>query len=138
MIKDLIFGKTILPGLKNGMDAMTQRQKAIADNTANAQTPGYRRKVVDFESKLQAAVGQPHRLNMTLTDSAHLAGKLDLSQVRPQMREADPRQDGEGSEQVVMEQEMSDLAQTQIKFEAAVKLAQARFEGLKAAIRGSR
>ncbi len=138
MIKDLIFGKTMLPGLGIGMNAMTQRQKAVADNTANAQTPGYHRKVVDFENKLRAAVNRPHQLSLTLTEPGHINGQMKFAAVRPHMREADPKMDGAGADQVVMEQEMSSLAETQIRFEASVKLAQTQFEMLKMAIRGSR
>lgn len=138
MIKDLIFGKTMLPGLGAGLDAMALRQKAIADNTANAQTPGYRRKVVDFENKLQEAVNRPHRTVLERTDDRHLSGRADLRLLRPNLRQADPAVDGPGSDQVVMEQEMSSLAETQIKFEAEAKLTQIQFEMLKMAIRGSR
>lgn len=37
------------------LDALSLRQQAIAANLANASTPGYRRRIVDFEEVLRAA-----------------------------------------------------------------------------------
>jgi len=37
------------------LDALSLRQQAIAANLANASTPGYRRRVVDFEEAMRAA-----------------------------------------------------------------------------------
>jgi flagellar basal-body rod protein FlgB len=139
MIKDLIFGKTMLPALHAGMDAMTQRQKAIADNVANAQTPGYKRKVVDFEDKLKTAMSTPFRTSLERTDLHHLSGRQGhLGVARPHLREADPKVDGPDANVVEMEHEMSSLAETQIRFEAETKLVRTQFELLKMAIKGAR
>ena len=139
MIKDLIFGKTMLPALHAGMDAMAQRQKAIADNIANAQTPGYKRKVVDFEDKLKTALRSPFRGCVESTALNHLSGRQGpLNVARPHLREADPKLDGPDANVVEMEHEMSSLAETQLRFEAEVKLARTQFEMLNMAIKGSR
>ncbi len=42
--------------LTAGMRGVSARQKAIADNIANVQTPGYRRKTVQFEQALARAI----------------------------------------------------------------------------------
>lgn len=39
------------------LDALSLRQQAIASNLANASTPGYRRRYVEFEDVLRAARG---------------------------------------------------------------------------------
>ena len=41
--------------LKTALDAYALRQKAIASNVANIDTPGYKRLEVPFESQLQKA-----------------------------------------------------------------------------------
>ena len=38
--------------LNKSMDALWQRERVIADNIANATTPGYKRKVLSFEEEL--------------------------------------------------------------------------------------
>jgi len=139
MIKDLIFAKTQLPWLAQGMTALTRRQQSVATNLANAQTPGYRRQVVDFESDLARELHKgTTRGALVRTDPRHLGGGLDIRQVQSRVREADPQVDGPEAQTVVAEQEMSDLAQSQISFEAQVKLAHTQFEMLKMAIRGTR
>jgi flagellar basal-body rod protein FlgB len=50
-----IFDTTQL-ALAAAMSGSAQRQNAIADNIANVDTPGYRRKDVDFHSALQGAM----------------------------------------------------------------------------------
>lgn len=42
--------------LRSALDGLALRQRAIADNVANLQTPGYHAHVVEFEGALEAAV----------------------------------------------------------------------------------
>ena len=43
--------------LERYMDLLSARQKLVASNIANADTPGYRTKDINFESELHAALG---------------------------------------------------------------------------------
>jgi flagellar basal-body rod protein FlgB len=43
--------------LEHYMDLLSVRQKLVASNIANADTPGYHTKDIDFESEYQAAIG---------------------------------------------------------------------------------
>lgn len=138
MLKDILFGRTAVPWLAKGMDAMANRQKAVADNIANAQSPGYKRKVVAFEEKLQNVLKSQERERLVRTDPRHLKPQIPWSRLNPVFRDADERKDGPGAEEVAVEREMSDLAQTQLKFEAEVKLTHTQLEMLKMAIRGTR
>jgi flagellar basal-body rod protein FlgB len=42
--------------LNTALDGIAQRQRVIADNIANVDTPGYRAVSVDFETSLRAAI----------------------------------------------------------------------------------
>ena len=42
--------------LHSALDGLALRQRVIADNIANVDTPGFRATSVDFESSLQAAI----------------------------------------------------------------------------------
>ncbi len=42
--------------LHTALDAISLRQRVIADNIANVDTPGYRATTVDFEASLRAAI----------------------------------------------------------------------------------
>jgi flagellar basal-body rod protein FlgB len=43
--------------LSTALDGVSLRQRVIADNIANVDTPGFRASSVDFETQLQAAIG---------------------------------------------------------------------------------
>jgi flagellar basal-body rod protein FlgB len=45
--------------LEHYMDLLSARQKIVASNVANADTPGYRTKDLDFQAELQAACSSP-------------------------------------------------------------------------------
>jgi flagellar basal-body rod protein FlgB len=136
MIKELLFGRTPVPLLGKGLDALHQRQKAVATNIANANSPGFTRRVVDFESELRGALVK-RRVSVERTHPDHLPGRNRLEGITPFLRPASDPKDGAGAEQVVVEREMADLAQTQLKYEAEAKLARSYFELLKMAIRGT-
>lgn len=42
--------------MEKALDAMWQRWRTISDNVTNATTPGYKRKVVNFEESLKVAL----------------------------------------------------------------------------------
>jgi len=44
--------------LERYMDLLSARQKLVASNIANADTPGYRTQDIDFEAEFQTALGQ--------------------------------------------------------------------------------
>lgn len=62
--------------LEGGLDASSLRQKALADNIANVDTPGFKRSDVDFDSVLQAALKNKDAGDITLkrTSSRHFPG----------------------------------------------------------------
>jgi len=136
-IKELLFTDTPLPALCRGLDASALRQKAEAQNIANAQTPGYKRRVVNFEEKLERAMKGMHT-ELLCTQPGHLGGKGDIGKVRPEMALANDKVNGPGSEEMNVEREMADLAKTQLQYEAEAKLAYKHFDLLKMAIRGSK
>jgi flagellar basal-body rod protein FlgB len=60
--------------LSSALDGIAQRQRVIADNIANVDTPGYRATSVDFETSLRAAIasgdpGAPIRPALLATDT---------------------------------------------------------------------
>jgi flagellar basal-body rod protein FlgB len=51
-----LFANQAYHDLKAALDLAAMRQVAIAQNIANADTPGYRRKIVSFDEELFAAI----------------------------------------------------------------------------------
>lgn len=136
MLKELLFGRTMVPLLGRGLDALSMRQKTVAQNIANAQSEGYKRREVTFENELRTVLSRKQE-DLFRTHPDHLPSQRDASRVHPSLRLADDLRDGPASEQVEIEREMTDLAQTQIKYEAEIKLARSQLDLLKMAIRGT-
>ena len=56
--------------LHSALNGVTLRQRTIADNIANVDTPGFRASSVDFESSLRAAIADGSALAAPVTASA--------------------------------------------------------------------
>lgn len=56
--------------LGSALDGIALRQRVIADNIANVDTPGYRASSVDFESSLRAAISSGDASDVTPTLTA--------------------------------------------------------------------
>jgi len=112
------------------------RQKAIANNVANVNTPGYKRIEVSFEGELQKAL-DPNRLQGARTDAGHMEiGKPNLLSLHPKAyRPEDPTLAGQINN-VDIDMEMAKLAENQILFSAGVKFLQDRVSTIRSAIQG--
>ncbi len=53
-----VFESVTVSALTSALNGLSQRQRAIADNIANINTPGYQAKRVAFEDALAASVAQ--------------------------------------------------------------------------------
>jgi len=90
----------------SGMEAQSQRLRHVSENIANADTPGYRRKTVDFREAAQIGQGSGHvttgpvrldpRALPQIYDPAHpladLTGHYDGSNVDLVVEIADARE----------------------------------------------
>lgn len=92
------------------LDAAVLRQQAIAQNIANANTPGYQRLGVSFESRLAA-----------LTNSAgqvRAPAAAELAAYHPRLEPAAP---DHGGQAVSLDEEMAQLSQTTLHHQALLK-----------------
>ncbi|MBU0508390.1 flagellar basal body rod protein FlgB [bacterium] len=123
--------------LKKNLDAQAARQRAHAQNIANAETPGYRRVAVDFESELKEVLDQESSGALRTTNPRHLrSGASSLEEIQPKFRTEPLPEDGNGVNGVDMDQEMAEMAETQLRYLASLELLKRRYTGLKSAIRG--
>jgi flagellar basal-body rod protein FlgB len=96
------------------------RQTALAQNLANANTPGYQRKDVDFESSLRAAMADG-----TSPDSLQFGVTTDPSS---------PMQPDGNS--VDIDVKSSKLAENGLNYESLVSVSKGRIEILQSAVGG--
>jgi flagellar basal-body rod protein FlgB len=70
--------------LERAMAGAAMRHTAIASNLANVNTPGYRRRDVDFHGALQQAMqrdGDPHRASFAVVEDPSAPTRADGSSV---------------------------------------------------------
>ncbi len=134
MFSELLFNKTDLPVVTRSLDAAMLRSRAIANNIANVNTPGFRRTEVSFENELRQALDQTS-LQGTQTDTRHLTlGRADVSGVAPKAYLPDDPTQPSGINNVDIDNEMAKLAETQIQYNYGIKFGQEIFKKLNAAI----
>jgi flagellar basal-body rod protein FlgB len=120
-IRGYLFGGDTRQMAYKALDASTLRAKAIAENLANVQTPGYKRKEVDFEEQLRNALKS--KLEAARDQPGHMpAGKgIDLAQIRPYVFEAkDTSLPGEVNN-VDVDMEAAKLAENQLYYSFLIK-----------------
>jgi len=137
----VIFSKAIsrhtsAPAVRLSLDASAMRQKAIANNIANVNTPGYQRIEVSFEDELKKALN-PQQLLGAQTQTGHMSiGRPTLDKLQPQAyRPNDPTLPGQVNN-VDIDMEMAKLAENQILFNAGVKFLTDRSSVIRSAISG--
>ncbi len=129
--------ETILPLLNRSMDAFTMRQKAIANNVANAETPGYQRVEVEFEEHLREVL-RKHDQVLNRTDPDHLPDPREVENIRVVMRDVPlSESDGSGINGVDIDQEMASLAKALLAFRFSSRMTRNEFDLLRKAITGN-
>jgi flagellar basal-body rod protein FlgB len=109
-------------GLERAISGAAQRQNALAANLANANTPNYKPRDVDFHSALQAAFATGERQRVATT------GFTQTTQ------DGVMRPDGSG---IDIDVESAKMAQNGLEYQALVQVARGRIDIIEAAM-GSR
>lgn len=99
------------------------RHELITANLANAETPGYKAKVLDFEQALSNAIDSDNQLKMNGGNEKHFAvGGGGFSMLAPEIYD-DPNGDpGVDGNTVDAEKEIVKMNDNEIMFEATVQL----------------
>ncbi|NLK51253.1 MAG: flagellar basal body rod protein FlgB [Syntrophomonadaceae bacterium] len=71
--------------LERGLDASTLRQRVLANNLANVETPNFKRSEVSFEEELKKAQAQKANLALVRTHPRHRPNFSLLKEVRPRI-----------------------------------------------------
>ncbi|MDI3257220.1 MAG: flagellar basal body rod protein FlgB [Kyrpidia sp.] len=132
-----LFSTGAMQWLPQALDATALRQKLIADNVANVDTPGYHRQDVRFEDVFAQALGRPAPLVGRRTDPRHLViGPPPLSEVRPQVVTDDQTVYSTSGNNVDMDREMTVLAANQTEYLTLLQDVNLQFAMLRYAVNG--
>ena len=103
----------------------SERQRLIASNIANADTPGYVARDMDFAKTLRAATGAlPSAASLAATDGRHIgsaAAGLSGGRVASELLYATPAQTNLDRNTVDMDRERASFADNAIKYEATLR-----------------
>ncbi len=136
LLKEALYSKTSIPMVSKSLDACMLRSRAIANNLANVNTPGYQRIEVEFENKLRNALDDK-KLRGQVDQNGHLPlGKGILDQIEPvAYRSQDQVLPGEINN-VDVDIEAAKLAENQLLYTFGIKFIQSRKGDLENAIKG--
>jgi flagellar basal-body rod protein FlgB len=122
--------------LRARLDHLSERQRLIAENIANATTPGYRPRDVDtagFERMLASTAGGGNGPRLARTNPGHMAAGGGSPQVSIVTRDdSETTIDGNA---VVLEEQMARAAETRMSFETGIALYQKGLELVRMAAR---
>lgn len=123
--------------LRARLDQLSDRQRLIAENIANASTPGYRPRDVDtagFERMLGAAASnQSGGVTIARTNPGHMMSGGGSGRVSIVTRDdSETTMDGNA---VVLEEQMARAAETRMQFETGIALYQKGLELVRLAAR---
>ena len=115
-----------------------QRQQVLASNIANADTPNYKARDLDFKSALQGALngaGSPGGTALATTTAGHLAGKPGLGADAGLLYRT-PAQGSVDGNTVDVDAERAAMAENTIHYEFNLTRLGQQIKGLLSAIQG--
>ncbi|MCD6197228.1 MAG: flagellar basal body rod protein FlgB [Deltaproteobacteria bacterium] len=120
---DILFNKTI-EMLSVILDFRSERNKVIASNIANIDTPGYKPKELVFKKQLENFIDNGTEVTMTKTDKRHLSEQSSHTFEVIKSEEA-----------VKIDNEMEKLAENNLMYNLTVELMARKFKGLDSVLR---
>jgi flagellar basal-body rod protein FlgB len=124
-----------LKALAASLNLRQMRQDLISSNIANAETPGYKSKRIDFEEALARAIDLDNQQSLRVEDPRHFnVGGGGFDNLEPTIYEDPNGIVSEDGNTVDREDEMAKMAENKILFDASVTLLNKKLGQLKYAI----
>ncbi|MBT3203471.1 MAG: flagellar basal body rod protein FlgB [Gammaproteobacteria bacterium] len=119
-------------------DAMilrSHRTSILAANIANADTPDYKARDMDFSSMLkQAATGQGNKLNMARTNESHLSA--GSAHIDPDIKYRNPLHASLDGNTVDSHVEQAKFSENAVQYQTSLTMLNGKIRGLNLAIKG--
>lgn len=113
------------------------RQELLASNIANADTPNYKAKDIDFASALQGALsGSPAQLPLAATSQRHLGGSTGENVMGAPVMYRNVLQPSADGNTVDMDVERAQFADNALRYEASVRFISEQVKGVLTALQG--
>ena len=122
---------------QTALNLRAARQELIAGNIANADTPNYKARDIDFASALQGALtGDGAKLQMAATSMQHLSGASGESVMGAPVLYRKPLQPSADGNTVDMDVERAQFADNALRYEASVRFISDKTKEVLSALQG--
>jgi len=130
----LFFEDSGMRQMERFMDLSVQRQRLIASNLSNVDTPGYKTVDIDFEQELSSAI-EGQGTSTRVTNARHIhQGQTSSGSIAGDPREVEGLTLRNDLNNVNIDREMSELSTNAMKFSAVAQMIAGKFRTLKSAI----
>ncbi|AXR05700.1 flagellar basal body rod protein FlgB [Salinimonas sediminis] len=110
------------------------RMEVIAGNLANANTPGYKAKDIDFKQAMASAQGN-QQSSMVRTHDKHIGGTASASPFDLQFRIPSQPDTGDGNT-VEVQTERNAFLENGMRYQASLQFLDSKLKGMKKALSG--
>ena len=127
-----------LKALASSLNFRQMRQEIISSNIANAETPGYKSKRVDFEAALARALDVDDQQQLNTGDSRHFdVGSGGFGNLQPEIYEDPNGVVSDDGNTVDRDAELARMAENKILYDATVQLINKKLGLMKYAVGSS-
>ena len=118
----------------------SQRTEVLAANLANADTPGYRARDIDFKNALVAASGQANNMStgvhLQTTKAGHIGAATANGSPAPELKYRVPLAPALDGNTVDGQLEQAAFAENTVRYQATLSFISSKFRALMTAITG--
>jgi flagellar basal-body rod protein FlgB len=114
----------------------SQRTEVLAANLANADTPNYRARDIDFKSALAAAGGAGSPVQLATTRQGHIGAAKGNGTTAAELKYRTPLAPSLDGNTVDTQLEQAAFAENSVRYQATLQFLSSKFRGLLTAITG--
>ncbi|MCY4644571.1 MAG: flagellar basal body rod protein FlgB [Bacteriovoracales bacterium] len=123
---------TTMKALSASLNLRQMRNEIISSNIANAETPGYKAKRLDFEEALQRAINIDRTQTLEMSSDRHYnVGGGGFNNLAPSFYEDPNGVVSENGNTVNRDEEMVKMAENKIMYDASIQLMKKKISTLK-------
>ena len=121
---------------QHGMLVRSKRAELLANNMANADTPNFKARDIDFKQAMTQALDHPDMGQLKTTNSKHIKTGVEMGSMSAELLYRTPIQPSIDGNTVDSQLEKSEFMQNSIQYQASVKFVTGRIKSLLTAIKG--
>jgi len=114
----------------------SKRAEVLASNIANADTPNYKARDIDFKTLLKQSMGDQSTLRMETTDSQHIGGDNSLAGSDFDLLYRQPLQPSLDGNTVDSEFEKAEFTRNALQYQVSLNFLSGKIKNLKRALSG--